>query len=647
MGITERSYHYVRVGACEIKEEIAAPSVNLKRMEEKAEEALGKGVHLLAFSECSLSGYTCGDLFLSDTLLNSCLDSIDEFVEFSKGKKIVLVFGFPFEFQNSLYNCAGAVFDGKLLGVVPKSFIPNYSEFYEARYFASGKGIPTQRIRVGHQEGVPFGTDLIFADSSCGFFRFGVEICEDLWVPDSPDIGLVKKGAEIIVNLSASDELVDKDLYRKDLVRVSSAKLNCAYIYSSCGEGESSQDVVFSGHKIVAENGTVLTESRPFEHRDLFCDLDLERIHNARRKMTTFENDFDRTVISFDLPVKNPAELLRHVARNPFLASDEEVEERRARQILTIQKEGLIQRLKAISCSRVVVGLSGGLDSTLTLLVAVEAFKEMKADLKQIYALTLPALGTTSLTRTNAEILSKELGVSFQAIDIKAAVDLHFRDIGHDPSVTNAAYENAQARERTQILMDFANDHGALMLGTSDLSELCLGWTTFNGDHMSMYNPNAGVPKTLVQSIVKTYAKDHKEVSPVLLSVLNTPISPELLPPSDDKIVQTTESKVGPYELVDFYLFAFLRRNYSLHKIFFMAEQAYMGKYGKEFLYKYLEVFVRRFFSNQFKRSCLPDGAKIGTVAVSPRGDLRMPSDASKADYLKELEEIKKENGLD
>lgn len=643
----EPSYQYLRVGAAEIHEEIAAPSLNLLKMEEKTEEALAKGVHLLAFSECSLSGYTCGDLFLSDTLLTGVLQAVDSFVGFSKGKKIVVVFGFPLEVGNALYNCAGVLFDGKLLGVVPKSSIPNYSEFYEARYFASGKGVPTQKISVGHQKDVPFGTDLVFEDSSYGFFRFGVEICEDLWVPDSPDISLVKKGAEIIVNLSASDELVDKDLYRKDLVRISSAKLNCAYVYSSCGAGESSQDVVYSGHKIIAENGTVLEESLPFAHRDVFCDIDLERVHNARRKMTTFENDFDRIVVPFDLPVKNPVDLMRRIARNPFLASDEKVEEHRARQILTIQKEGLIQRLKAISCTHVVIGLSGGLDSTLSLLVAVEAFKEMKEDPKQIYAITLPALGTTSLTHTNAELLAKELGVSFTDIDIKAAVDLHFKDIGHDPKVLNAAYENAQARERTQILMDFANDHNALMLGTSDLSELCLGWTTYSGDHMSMYNPNAGVPKTLVQSIVKTYAKDHKETASTLLSVLNTPISPELLPAKGDEIVQTTESKVGPYELVDFYLFAFLRRSYSLHKIFFMAVHAYEGKYGKAFLFKYLDVFVRRFFSNQFKRSCLPDGAKIGTVAVSPRGDLRMPSDVSKAEYLKELSEIKKENGLD
>ena len=529
---------------------------------------------------------------------------------------------------------------------MPKTCLPNYGEFYELRHFARGnKEADDVWVDLGDGEGdyIPFGTKLLFTCESLPGLAVAAEICEDVWVPDPPSIRHALAGATVIVNCSASDETTGKDGYREALISGQSARLVCGYIYANAGEGESSQDLVFGGHNLIAENGKILSRSARFKNETIYADLDIERIVGERRRMTTFFSKSDEvyTEIGFRLK-REDTRLERLIDPAPFVPDDSQDRQRRCEEIFAIQYMGLKKRLEHTHCRTAVVGISGGLDSTLALLVTVRAFDSLGLPREGILGVTMPCFGTTDRTYHNACDLVKRLGATLREVDIKEAVSTHFRDIGHDPERHDVTYENSQARERTQVLMDLANQSGGLVIGTGDMSELALGWATYNGDHMSMYGVNAGVPKTLVRHLVR-YCADtcgDKELAAVLLDVLDTPVSPELLPPKDGVIAQKTEDLVGPYELHDFYLYYVLRFGFSPSKIYRLARRAFEGVYGDETILKWLKTFYRRFFSQQFKRSCLPDGPKVGSVAVSPRGDLRMPSDASASIWLKELENL-------
>jgi len=539
-----------------------------------------------------------------------------------------------------LYNMAAVVSRGEVLAMVPKTFLPNYNEFYEARHFASGENLSTY-VTLKNGQQVSVDTDFIFSCKQLPKLKIAVELCEDLWTPNPPSIRHAMSGATVIVNLSASDEVTGKAIYRRELVSGQSARLICGYIYASAGDGESTQDVVYSGHNLICENGNVLAESKRFTNETIYSEFDVERIETERRRMTTFVVEDDHRWAEFDLEVKDTT-LSRYVNPAPFVPADKTDRDRRCDEILMIQAMGLKKRLEHTNCKTAVIGISGGLDSTLALLVIARAFDLSGADRKDIHCITMPCFGTTDRTYQNACKLSQCLGATLSEINIKEAVNVHFRDIAHDPSVHDVAYENSQARERTQILMDSANQDGSILVGTGDLSELALGWATYNGDHMSMYGVNASVPKTLVRHLVRYYAdtcKDEK-LTEVLLDILDTPVSPELLPPKDGKIAQKTEDLVGPYELHDFYLYYMLRAGFEPEKIYRLACETFEGMYDKETIFKWLKTFYWRFFAQQFKRSCLPDGPKVGSVAVSPRGDLRMPSDASAGVWLEQLENM-------
>ena len=536
---------------------------------------------------------------------------------------------------------AAALNRGKILGLVPKTFIPNYGEFYEARHFAKGMQ-QVEQTCFGPDMELPIGTNQIFCCSSMPELRVAAEICEDLWTPQPPSIAHALAGANVIVNLSASDETTGKDRYREALVAGQSARLLCGYIYASAGDGESTQDVVYSGHNIIAENGTVLKEAKRFVNETVCTEFDIFRLNTERRKMTTFERKQENYVNQmFDLKMEE-TKITRFIDPAPFVPDSKVDRDRRCEEILSIQSMGLKKRLEHTHAENAVVGISGGLDSTLALLVTVRAFDLLGMDHGQITAVTMPGFGTTDRTYENAVKLIRCLGAEFREINIGDAVRVHFRDIGQDEQVHDVTYENGQARERTQILMDIANKNGGMVIGTGDMSELALGWATYNGDHMSMYGVNASVPKTLVRHLVHYYADTcgQEELREVLLDVLDTPVSPELLPPEDGKIAQKTEDIVGPYELHDFYLYYILRFGYAPSKIYRLAKIAFDGVYDKETILKWLKTFYRRFFAQQFKRSCLPDGPKVGTVAVSPRGDLRMPSDAVASVWQRELETL-------
>lgn len=632
---------FVRVRACSPFVSIGAVSKNVKEIEKCLKEAEKDKVHLLAFPELSLTGYTCGDLFLNDNILQATLVGLKHLKEISiLYPHVLFVVGGPLQISNSLYNCAFAFHNGKYLGAVPKMNIPNYSEFYEKRYFDSWDK-ETILLDFGIGE-APFGNGLIFVDDNYPDLKIGIEICEDLWVPNPPSTTLALGGATVLINLSASNEIVGKKEYRRQLVSSASSRLISAYVYADAGQGESTTDLVFAGHNLIAENGKILQENDLFDGKSVTADIDLEKLVSERRKMTTFTNSGDLSSSHFLLPLEEPVNILRHYAKNPFIPEGDEVDTSRVSLIIKMQAKGLEGRLRAIHCQKVVVGISGGLDSTLALLVAVEAFKNLGYPLKNIYSITLPAFGTSQRTHDNAKELSDALGVSFQEIKIGDSLLSHFKDINHSKDDHNVTFENAQARMRTMVLLDFANDIGGIMVGTGDLSELCLGWTTFNGDHMSNYGVNASIPKTLVRYLCKGYAILQPQVSKSLLDIIDTPISPELLPVGKDgKIAQKTEDKIGPYELHDFFIYHYLRFGYQPRKIFVIAKQAYLGVYDDVTIKKWLREFFRRFFSNQFKRSTLPDGAKVGSVAISPRGDLRMPSDADASDYLFEVDSIK------
>ncbi len=632
---------FIRAAALLPRVKVADPGYNKERICELIRQAAKQGVKIMVFPELCITGYTCGDLFYQELLLREAKKALFEIAEMTRDLDAVVFVGLPVEHQAKLYNVAAALCGGKILGLVPKTHIPTYNEFYERRHFAKGMETPVE-VRLDETHVVPMGTRLLFSCRQMPGLVMGAEICEDLWAPDPPSIGHAMAGATVIVNLSASDETTGKDVYRKNLVSGQSARLICGYVYCSAGDGESTQDVVYSGHNLIAENGTVLAESARFVNESIVTELDIQRLCEERRRMSTYgSTQIPYCRVEFDLK-ETQTELSRFVDPAPFVPGKKEDRDKRCEEIFMIQAMGLKKRLEHTGSRTVVVGISGGLDSTLALLVTVKAFDLLGLDHKGIVAVTMPGFGTTDRTYENAVSLIRSLGADFREVGITEAVRIHFRDIGQDENVHDVTYENGQARERTQILMDIANRLGGMVIGTGDMSELALGWATYNGDHMSMYGVNASVPKTLVRHLVRWYADtcEDAELERVLLDVLDTPVSPELLPPEDGKISQKTEDIVGPYELHDFYLYYVLRFGCTPKKIYRLARYAFAGAYSDETIKKWLETFYRRFFSQQFKRSCLPDGPKVGTVAVSPRGDLRMPSDACARIWLEELKEL-------
>ena len=638
---------HVRVGDCDF---------NTERIAAMAEEAAQRGVEIVAFPELAVTAYTCADLLLHPPLLAGCLqqpallDAADEalarLVKATRKLPLVIIAGAPLRHGSTLYNCAVVFTQGRVLGVVPKTYIPDYTEFYENRWFASGAGISEETISVAEQS-ADFGADLTFGINGT---EFGVEICEDLWTAIPPSSHLALNGAKVIFNLSASPESVGKHAYLRQLVAQQSARTLAGYVYCSAGFGESSTDLVFAGNGIVAENGRILRESERFrlEEQLVVADIDIQRLEFERRRNTSFrmhEGAAENTVIEMEVPEGlRAAALDRDIDPMPFVPQDETHRSERCEEIFQIQSHGLAKRLVHTRCEKAVIGISGGLDSTLALLVTVRTFDKLGLDRAGIIGITMPGFGTTDRTYNNALELMRGLGVTIREIPIRDACTQHFSDIGLDPEDRSAAYENSQARERTQILMDVANMEGGLVVGTGDLSELALGWATYNGDQMSMYGVNASVPKTLVRHLVKWVADTESDMAAraTLLDVIDTPVSPELLPADKEgKIAQKTEDLVGPYELHDFFLYNFIRAGYGPAKILFLAEQAFHGSYDRATILKWLTVFFRRFFSQQFKRSAMPDGPKVGSAALSPRGDWRMPSDASAAVWLKELETLK------
>lgn len=640
---------FIKIAAATPDLHVADCAYNTSEIVKLAKEAAAKGAKLITFPELCLTGYTCGDLFLQETLLEGAMQALGTVCRETAELQAVIVVGLPMRYNGKLYNIAAPIVHGRVLAFVPKTHIPNYSEFYEQRHFYSGKtlddeGIEAKNIGVKtlneEYNYIHIGNDFIFRCEEQPLFTFGVEICEDLWVPNPPSTALAQMGAHIIVNLSASDEIIGKAGYRRDLVRQQSGRLLCAYLYADAGFGESTQDLVFAGHDLIAENGALLAESKMFSQSIIYADIDLQRLAHERQRMNTFAS-IEGGVFSFSLePVENDL-ADRTFPRTPFVPANKALRDERCEEILTLQATGLATRLRHTHAKTAVVGLSGGLDSTLALIVLVHAFDMLELDRKGILAVTMPCFGTTARTKGNAEKLAEAYGVTLKTVDIKAAVDQHFMDIGQSKDDLSVTFENGQARMRTLVLMNLANKNGGMVVGTGDLSELALGWATYNGDHMSMYGVNGSIPKTLVRYLV-AYEADRTlgELSDVLQDVLDTPVSPELLPPKDGEISQKTEDLVGPYELHDFFLYYMLRFGYPPRKIFRAAHKTFAGVYDDATIKKWLTTFMRRFFTQQFKRSCLPDGPKVGTVTLSPRGDWRMPSDAVSALWLKEAESL-------
>ena len=630
---------FVKVAAATPDIRVADVEFNTQNIINAMEEAQKNGAKILVFPELCVTGYTCSDLFDHSVLLKASRKALLEIAENTNDKDMLVFVGAPLEVNGKLYNVAAAMNQGEIIGFTTKTFLPNYGEFYEMRQFTPGP----QTVREITFEGkkIPFGPQILFQAEGMEELVVAAEICEDVWSPVPPSIQAALEGATVIVNCSASDETIGKDTYRRALISGQSARLISGYIYANAGEGESTTDLVFGGHNIIAENGTVLKESSRYVNEIIYSELDLQRITGERRKNTTFQPLDEETLVRVPFTVEETKTFLtRTFPKKPFVPSDEQTRAQRCEDILTIQAMGLKKRLAHTNARTAVVGISGGLDSTLALLVTARAFDMLGRDKKDIIAVTMPCFGTTDRTYQNACEMSKKVGATLIEVPIADAVNVHFRDIGHDPEDHSVTYENCQARERTQVLMDIANKTWGMVIGTGDLSELALGWATYNGDHMSMYGVNASVPKTLVRHLVKYAADDTKDeaLKNVLYDVLDTPVSPELLPPKDGDIAQKTEDLVGPYELHDFFLYFMLRFGYEPSKIFRIACMTFDGEYDKETIFKWLETFCRRFFSQQFKRSCLPDGPKVGTVALSPRGDWRMPSDACVAVWMKDLE---------
>ena len=644
-------FGFVKVAAAVPNVKVADCIYNKEQIINKIEEATEKGVQILCFPELSITAYTCGDLFFQSSLLEGAKAALEEILAVTVDKDMLIAVGMPLVIEDELYNCGVMLRQGKLLGIVPKQFIPNYNEFYEKRWFALGSQLEVTEIELLGQT-VPVGSDLLF---EMGEVKVGLEICEDVWTPIPPSSMLALAGANVILNLSASNEIISKRAYRQSLISQQSARLMSAYVYVSAGGEESTTDLVFSGHSIIAENGSITVQSEKLIESNYLIshDIDIERLQKDRLKCKSFGDSRKmygqkvRKIIG--KPLSRTGEVERYIPRKPFVPHALETRDYRCEEIFTLQVAGLKKRLTHTYSQSAVIGISGGLDSTLALLVAVQAFDDLGWDRKRIIGVTMPGFGTTDRTYENAVELIKELGVTFREVPIADACRQHFKDIKHDENVHDVTYENTQARERTKILMNIANQGGGMVIGTGDLSELALGWCTYNGDHMSMYAVNTSVPKTLVRSIVRTVAKRQStKVEAILLDILDTPVSPELLPlGKNGEMLQKTEDTVGPYELHDFFLYYVLRFGFSPSKIYFLAKLAFAKKeeeddelYSHETILKWLRTFYRRFFMQQFKRSCLPDGPKIGSLCLSPRGDWRMPSDASSNLWLAEVDQL-------
>ncbi len=632
---------FIKVAAATPDMRVADVKYNVEQLKKLMDEAFEKRVLITVFPELCITGYTCGELFFQELLLKAAIDGLAELTAYTEGKDGVFFFGMPLRVGAELYNVAVAVSGGEILGVVPKTYIPNYGEFYEGRYFSSGADVEDSIDLCGQIE-IPFGTDLLFNGAGMPNVVIGAEICEDVWTPCPPSIFHAMAGATIIVNLSASNELAGKGDYRRDLIRSHSAKLVCGYVYANPGTGESTMDVVYSAHNLIGENGRIVAENTLYTNGLTIGEIDVQMLVKERQRCTTFYNQADGYYMAEFACVEQETGLTRKIEKSPFIPQDAMERELRLKEVLDIQAYGLRKRMEHTHCTHTVIGISGGLDSTLALLVTAKAYDLLGLDKKGIVAVTMPGFGTTDRTYQNALSMIEAVGATVREISIKDAVLQHFKDIGHDVDNHNVTYENSQARERTQILMDIANQVGGIVIGTGDMSELALGWATYNGDHMSMYAVNASVPKTMVKYLVSYVAQtcENKTLSGILKDVLDTPVSPELLPPTEGKISQKTEELVGPYELHDFVLYYVLRHGFTPEKIFRMAKIAFEGTYDDATIKKWMVTFYRRFFSQQFKRSCLPDGPKTGSVGVSPRGDLRMPSDACAALWLEEAERL-------
>ena len=629
-------YGYVRCAAASLKMEVANPRWNEQEMEHVIAEAVSNGVAILVLPECAMTGYTCADLFFQKTLLEETEHQIAKLKKFLEGKEIIVAVGAPIQIENKLYNMGIVLQNGHILGMVPKTYLPNYNEFYEQRWFASSADLKETEIEFLGEK-VPVGKDLLFGNQNT---YFALEICEDLWSVTPPSDTYALNGATILLNLSASNETIGKKEYRENLIKMHSAKQISAYVYASSGPLESTTDILFSGATLIYENGSKLAEGKRFQFDNTLtiADVDVEKLLHDRMKNTSFHTNQLEPVrkIHCSIPATNQP-IRRTYAKYPFVPSNPNKRNERANEILTIQSCALARRLKHTGSKKCILGVSGGLDSTLAYLVILRAFDILKIEPQNLIAVTMPGFGTTDRTYQNAKELIRKTGATLREVSIKDACILHYKDIDHDIHNHDVTYENVQARERTQILMDIANQESGLVIGTGDLSELALGWCTYNGDHMSMYAVNTSIPKTLVRYLVEYEMQNNETLHDVLKSILDTPISPELLPPSKDgKILQKTESKIGPYMLHDFFLYHFLRNGFSTKKIFYLAKETFKDDYEEEELRKWLTVFMKRFFSQQFKRSCLPDGVKVGSVSLSPRGDLRMPSDATSKIWIEE-----------
>ena len=631
---------FIRVGCANFEVQLGQVQKNAENIINDVKKADQQKIKVLVFPELCLTGYTIEDLFYQKRILNEVNQQLQNILEQTKDIDLFFVIGCPLIYKNKLYNCAIAIKQGHILGIVPKTYIPTYHEFYEGRHFSKALEQP-QRISINGQE-YPFASQLLFECQNHPALKIGIEICEDLWAPLPPSTLHCLNGATLILNPSASNNLTTKSDYRRLLVSSHSARLICGYAYCNAGLGESSTDVVFSNHHLIAENGTLLNESTQYSENIIFADMDMEKLVSERVEMTTYDNrQDDYQIIPFTLQDED-IHLTRIYDPHPFVPSDHHQRAMRCQEVFDIQIHGLIQRLKAAHIKKVVIGISGGLDSTLALLVASMAYQKLGYPSKDIIAVTMPCFGTTSRTKNNALKMMEELNVTSLTVDISDAVKQHFKDIHHDENVHDVTYENCQARERTQVLMDIANQEGGIVIGTGDLSEVALGWSTYNGDHMSMYAVNVSVPKTLVRYLVDYVSSLYvgKPLHDTLQDILNTPVSPELLPAKDNEIVQKTEDIVGPYELHDFFLYHHARFHYESRKLYRIACHTFKEQYDKQTIKKWLTTFYRRFFTQQFKRSCIPDGPKVGSVALSPRGDLRMPSDANVELWLKECEQL-------
>ncbi len=639
------NYGFIKTACVSPGLKVADCIYNTEQIIESAKEAVRNGASVIVFPELSITGYTCGDLFFQQSLQKAAQEQLAVIIKKTSKLEALIFVGLPVPRSEGIYNCAAAICKGQLLALYAKSYLPNYGEFYERRQFTPfQQNMETQFISFAGFENIPFGTDILIQDSENSALTVACEICEDLWVPVPPSSRHVLAGATVIANLSAGNEIIGKAEYRRSLVKSQAARSICAYLYANAGKDESTQDMIFAGHNLIVENGTVLAESFLFSNETVYADIDIERLCQERRRTTSFGYSVNNSPLASDyttiyIDLKPKAKFNRFIDPHPFVPNDVEKRTQRCLEVITLQYQGLAKRLRHINCQSAVIGLSGGLDSTLALLITCRAFDSVGVSRKKITAITMPCFGTTDRTYNNACALAKECGVTLKEVRIADSVRQHFKDIGQDEKVHDVTYENCQARERTQVLMDYANKTNGIVIGTGDLSELALGWCTYNGDHMSMYGVNSSIPKTLVRYLVQWFADDKD--SAVLRDILDTPVSPELLPPSEGKISQVTEDLVGPYELHDFFLYYLLRFGFSPSKIYFLAVHSELGKtYNRKTILKWLKTFYRRFFSQQFKRSCMPDGAKVGTINLSPRGDWRMPSDAMASVWMEEIEKL-------